>query len=260
MMSNKSKPTKPANEQDIVNPLDVALSSESKAEHLCNLSIKNQPTIDKFIAMIDAKYSTVSTSNRKRKERILAKATRPAILSEKPWFNVEHIRDGLRFRTALENLDDLPKIITDLQKEGITIIKAETGKMLKPKAWGWKAVMYDLQLADGQLVEYYLSPKEMITANDQVHHPLYEDWRERDTNTLSESELIKYQKALETSNRAFSMAWNQYLGRTGQTNETVKSILKETDKVTTVKRSPNDLMLPWPLSLLRQLLRRLGWW
>lgn len=132
----------------------------------------------------------------------------------------------------MDDITDLPKILADLKAEGIVIIKAETAKMLKPRAWGWRAVMYDLQLPDGQLVEYYLSPKEMIQANDEVHHPLYEAWREKDTKKLSESEALLYQQSIETSNAVFKAAWQHYLERTGQTNETVKAVLEEADRLT----------------------------
>jgi hypothetical protein len=104
-------------EREIVNPIDPTLTSEQKAEKLCDLSVKNKQLIDAFIKEIDIKYGTVSTSNCKLKERILAKASRPAIQTEKPWFDVEHIRDGLRFRTALADIRDLPKIVSDLKKK-----------------------------------------------------------------------------------------------------------------------------------------------
>lgn len=222
----------PIREQDIVNPIDPSLPPDTKADQLCALSVKNKPIIDKFLAKIADKYSIESASNLKLKERILNKASRPAIRELKPWFNVEHVRDALRFRTALEDINDLPKILADLKAEGIVIVKAETAKMLKPRAWGWRAVMYDLKLPDGQLVEYYLSPKEMIQANDQVHHPLYETWRERDTKQLSEEETLLYQQSIEVSNAAFKAAWEHYLERTCQSNETVKAVLAEADCLT----------------------------
>lgn len=232
-MTSEHWPTNlPFREQSIKNPLTSTLPQDQKAELLCTMATQNKPIIDKFIKKIDEKYGTISTSNLKKKHRILAKANRPEIKREKPWFDVEHIRDSLRFRTALNNLEDLPKIISDLQAEGITIIKAESRKMLFPKAWGWRAAIYDLQLPNGQLVEYYLSPSEMIQAKDRIHHPLYELWRERDTTTLTEQSLLLYQQAIETSKAAFRAAWETYLKRTRQTNETVELILTATNKLT----------------------------
>jgi hypothetical protein len=233
-MTEFQPPGQPIREQDIVNPINPRLSAETKADQLLDLAADNRPTVDNFIRQTDAQYGTTSTSNIKLKERILNKSRRPSIRAEKPWFDVEHVRDVLRFRTALDDINDLPKIIADLQKAGITIVKAETQKMLKPRAWGWRAVMYDLRMPNGQLVEYYLSPKELIQANDEVHHPLYEAWRDKNTSKLTADETIVYQRSIETSKDAFMAAWAHYLERTGQTADSVQAVLKETDKLTNI--------------------------
>jgi hypothetical protein len=216
-------------EQNIVNPIDAALPPDQKADQLCALSAKNRPIVDAFIENITSKYRTMSTSNCKLKKSILSKASRPEIRKRKPWFDVEHVRDGLRFRTALDDIHDLPNIIQDLKDSGMSVVKADTAKMLKPNVWGWTAVMYDLRLPDGQLVEYYLTVQEVMDANDKVHHPLYEDWRNR--RSLTEEENAQYNQALDKSNEAFEQAWSQYFRRTGHSQSTISAVIAETDKI-----------------------------
>lgn len=231
MSQESPKPAMSLTEKDIVNPIDPALPVDKKADLLRELSEKNRPSIDDFISRIDKKYKTKSTSNCKQKDRILAKASRPSTRKKKPWFAVEHVRDGLRFRTALEDFIELPKIIADLKASGMEIVKAETSKMLDPLAWGWRAVMYDIRLPDGQLVEYYLTTKELMDANDNVHHALYEKWRNCTKEEIS-AKIEEYQKDLDISNDAFDQALADYLKRTGQTEETISTVLAETDAIT----------------------------
>lgn len=231
MSQEPAKPVAPIDERDIVNPIARTLSTDSKADELCALSIKNQPEIERFISNIDGKYKTKSTSDCKQKQRIIGKASRPSILKKKPWFDVEHVRDGLRFRTALEDFRELPKIISDLKAAGYTVVKAETIKMLAPLSWGWRAVMYDIQLPDGQLVEYYLTVKELMDANDNVHHALYEKWRNCSKEEIS-ARIEEFNADQVTSNEAFDGALEAYLKRTDQTDKTIRDVLAEADKIT----------------------------
>lgn len=231
MSQESPKPAIPQDEQNIVNPIKPELSADEKADRLRELSAKNRPLVDKFIKKIDAKYKATSTSDCKRKDRILTKASRPATRKKKPWFDVEHIRDGLRFRTALQDFRDLPAIIAELKASGMEIVKAETAKMLDPLAWGWRAVMYDVRLPNGQLVEYYLTVTELMDANDKVHHALYEKWRNCTKEEIS-AKIEEYEKDLDISNEAFDQALEAYLKRTGQTEETIREVLAETYSIT----------------------------
>lgn len=230
MTQEPAKPATQPTEEQIVNPIDAALSPDEKADKLCAMSEKNRPAVDEFIKQIDKKYKTKSTSNCKLKDRILAKASRPATLKKKPWFNVEHVRDGLRFRTALEDFRELPAIIADLKAAGFRIVKAETIKMVDPLSWGWRAVMYDIQMPDGQLVEYYLTVKEVMDANDNVHHPLYEKWRNCTKEQVT-AQIDEFNADQVTSNNAFNQALDAYLKRTGQTEGTIHDVLAEAEKV-----------------------------
>ncbi len=48
-------------------------------------------------------------TNLKLEERIIEKAARPEILARKPWHDVEHIRDALRFKTVSSTFEDCGK-------------------------------------------------------------------------------------------------------------------------------------------------------
>ncbi len=215
-MSQESTDTAiPLAEKDIKNPIGENLSDGEKADLLCEMSIKNQPIIDAFIKKIDGEFGCKSTSNCKKRERIIAKANRPLLKEDKPWFGVEHVRDGLRFRTALVSIHDLPKIVEALKNENFTILKAETKKMLRGNIWGWRAVMYDIRLPNGQIVEYYLTLKEMMAANDNPHHALYEEWREK-TQTDIDTKPVEFEAAIKISKDAFKQAMSHYFERTKQ--------------------------------------------
>lgn len=228
MSQESPKPATKLTDEATVNPIDPALTPDQKADKLCEMSKKNRPQVDEFITSVDKTYKAKSSSNCKLKERILAKASRPATLKKKPWFAVEHVRDGLRFRTALEDFKDLPAIIAALKASGMEIVKPETAKMLDPLVWGWRAVMFDLRLPDGQLVEYYLTVKELMDANDNVHHALYEKWRNCTSEEIT-AKIEEYQKDLDISNEAFEQALEAYFKRTGQTEETIRAVIAETD-------------------------------
>jgi hypothetical protein len=100
--------------------------------------------------------------------------------------------------------------------------------MFEPNPWGWRAVMFDLRMPDGQLVEYYLTVTEIMDANDNVHHTLYEKWR----NAASADVSGEFGRDLDTSNAAFDEALDQYLNRTGQTEDTIREVLAQTDAIT----------------------------
>lgn len=231
MREESPKPAITLRDEDIVNPIDPGLPPDRKADELCALSAKNQPQINKIIRKIDGKYKAKSSSNCKQKDRILDKAARPAVLKKKNWFGVEHIRDGLRFRTALDNFKDLPALVADLIESGAKIIKAETSKMLNPVEWGWRAVMYDLQLEDGQLVEYYITFQEMMDANDNPHHALYEKWRNCTAAEVT-AKIVERGKDVDASNDAFDGALDSYFKRTGQTMSDIEAACKAADTLT----------------------------
>jgi len=91
--------------------------------------------------------------------------------------------------------------------------------------------MYDVRLPNGQLVEYYLTVTELMDANDKVHHALYEKWRNCTKEEIS-AKIEEYEKDLDISNEAFDQALEAYLKRTGQTEETIREVLAETDSIT----------------------------
>jgi hypothetical protein len=231
MREESPKPAITLREEDIANPINPKLPPDQKADKLCALAAKNRPQIDEFIAKIDKKFKAKSSSNCKLKVRILDKAARPDILKKKSWFGVEHIRDSLRFRTALDDFKDLPALVADLIELGAKIVKTETSKMLDPAEWGWRAVMYDIQLEDGQLVEYYITFKEMMDANDDPHHALYEKWRNCTAEQVT-ARIVERGKDVDASNDAFDNALETYFKRTGQNMGDIEAACKAADALT----------------------------
>ena len=223
-ISEKQQSYKNEDESKIVNRIPLDATTDQKVEALVKLSKENQPIIDNFLNKIDKKYGTESKSSFKLPDRIKSKANRPEIKQKKSWYDVEHIRDSFRFKTVLNSLSDLPNIISDLTELGAEIVKADTEKLLRPKEWGWRIVAFDLQMPNGQLVEYYLPVKELEKAKKEKNHKLFEDWR----NTTEEERISRwkeYRDAINESKENYEDAWQSYLSRTGEDDNAVRASL-----------------------------------
>ena len=218
-------------DEDIVNPIDRGAKEEDKVKELRRLSLENEPKVKEFLEKLDSKYGTESKTSFKEPEKILEKASRPSIRADKPWHDVEHVRDSFRFKTVLENIEQLPKIAEDLKEAGFTVIKTDTEKVMRPGFWGWRIAAFDLKMPNGQLVEYYLPLKELEEAKKNGNHELFEKWRNEDPETLSKEEQRQYLSDSYDSYDKYEAAWQTYLERTKQKPEHVKAALEATEKV-----------------------------
>lgn len=218
-------------DEEIVNPIDSALPAHEKIKALQALSKENEPVIQKLLRDIDSKYGTESKTSHKEPQAIADKANRQSIKDVKPWHDVEHIRDSFRFKTVLKDLEDLPKIAEQLKEANIEVIKTDTEKVLEPGPWGWRIAVFDLQMPNGQLVEYYLPVEEMEQAKKDGNHDLFEKWRNVDTEQLSDSQQQQYENALEQSNDKYDTAWQTYIDRTKQKPERIREVLEKAEKV-----------------------------
>lgn len=223
------EPHQPANidERTIVNPIDPKLSQPEKVAALRVLTDENAPIVDNYLFDLDLEFGTKSKSNIKAPEKILEKANRPGVKARKPWHDVEHIRDSFRFKTELPDITQLPAIIERLQ-ENFEIIKRDTGKFFNPKEWGFRIIPFDLRMPNGQLVEYYLPLTEMQAAQDAGGgHLLFEKWRNKDPNTLTEAEHVEMLADQATSRKLYDDAFAAYKARTGQTDSDVRAALDQ---------------------------------
>lgn len=210
----------------ITNAINPALTPEEKAAALSLLSAENKPVVDLWLKKIDAEFGTESKSNTKLFERILQKSDRPSILADKPWYQVDHIRDSFRFKTVLNDINDLPSILAEAKAQGFEVIKADTDKVLNPKEWGWRIAAFDMRMPNGQLAEFYLPVKELEAVKGE-NHVLFEKWRNTDTTKLTGTEREAYQADLRLSNERYQAAWEAYLKRTGQTEEQVAKTMEQ---------------------------------
>ena len=183
------RPPASKDESGIVNPIDLKASPEEKVKQLVALSQENAPIIDAFIERVDDKYGTKSKSSFKLPENILSKSVRPSILARKPWYQVEHIRDSFRFKTVINSFEDLPGIIEMTRRElGAEIVKVDLDKVMDPMEWGWRIASFDLRMPNGQLVEYYIPIRELESQKKKEGHALFEKWRNKDVNKLTDEE------------------------------------------------------------------------
>jgi hypothetical protein len=231
-------------DEQIVNRIDCNATTAEKIRQLQKLSRENEPVVKKFLEEIDRKYSTESKVSHKEPDKIAEKANRPAIKDLKKWHDVEHIRDSFRFKTVLNDIEDLPKIAEDLRETGIEVIKTDTDKVLSPGFWGWRIAALDLKMPNGQLVEYYLPVKEVEEAKKAGNHQLFEKWRNVDIEKLTAEQENQYLNDTDESKEKYDSAWQKYLERTKQKPDRLKEVLEKTEKVFEKPKAKNVDKLP----------------
>jgi len=135
--------------EDMVNPIDRSAPPKEKVRQLEQLSKANEPLVKDFAKHIDEKFGTKSESNLKDPKDILLKSVRADIREKQPWFDVEHVRDALRFKTEVEDLRSLPAIAKKLKESNFQIIKVDVDQLLNPKGRGWRMAAFDLRAPNG---------------------------------------------------------------------------------------------------------------
>jgi hypothetical protein len=227
----KPKAQETQSEEDIINPINLLLSQPEKVANLQELSKQSEKPVQDFIDKVDKKLGTESKANHKAADRIAEKANRPSIKKAKPWFDVEHVRDGFRFKTVLKDIKDLPKIAEMLKASGFGVVKIDTEKLLEPRDFGWRIVVIDLRMPNGQLVEYYLPVQELEDAKKNGNHEIFEKWRNRDFGNLTKDEIAEFYKDVEFSEDRYEKAWQDYLKRMGQTEKEIQECLEQMRKI-----------------------------
>jgi hypothetical protein len=217
-------------EKDIVNPVDRNATTEKKLAQLRELSEENVWLAKKFLGEIDTKFGTTSEIGIKKPQDILEKANRASIKESKEWFDVEHVRDSFRFKTPVENLNDLPRIVEQLKESGFEIVKLDLDKLIKPKGRGWQVAVIDLRAPNGQLVEWQILSREMNEAG-KIEHKIYKQWRGKDLSAMSMAEKDLKREVDAQAVDLYKSAWREYLKRTGQTESAVMEIIQQTKRL-----------------------------
>lgn len=201
---------------DIVNPIDLAASVDGKLDELVELSAANEPELTRTASDLDASLSTTTEVDKKQPGRIKEKAQRPQILRKKPWFDVEHVRDALRFRSRIDKVEDFSDALVSLGSAGFPVVKIDLGrKFVDGTGWGWRFAGADFRMGDGgQLVEYYATFDEVMDANDSECHALYEKWRNEPpiSDPAVQEQLAE---DMERSRAIYRAAWTKALARVG---------------------------------------------
>jgi len=205
---------------DLVSP--VSGTPHQMALGLRQLGKENNAIVQPILEQLDKERGTKSRTNFKKIATIKSKAVRPEVLQKKPWFTVAHIRDGFRFMTEINDVSDATRAMELLRSAGVTVVKADTEKLVHPKGWGWHIVVFDLRFPNGQIVEYYLPFKEM-EAQKQTNHLLFEKWRDEDTNTLPPKKRLEFLHDYDESERTYEAAFASALERLGQDESALRA-------------------------------------
>ena len=220
----------------IRNPIDPNASMSDKVEQLRKLSLENEKLVKATAEELHKLFGSDIIKPEKLwgfkdPKDIELKAQREEILLKKPWHSVEHIRDAIRFRTVVNDLKDIPKIIEELKSRGFEIIKPEPEKLSNPRDTRLRMAPFDLRAPNGQIIEYYILPKESLEAMDGGHHAIYKKWRERPVDTLTPQEKIERDADLLRMRNMGDDAWEKYKERTGQTQADVDAVVKRVQEI-----------------------------
>lgn len=199
----------------ITNPIDPQKSQDLKVAALRQLAKGDEPSLVALAKQLDKALCGMHTQvHCKDAGRIKEKANRPEILKSRPWHNVEHIRDALRFRTTLAFLPAVCDAFALFVDSGYGVVKIDLKKMLVPGLWGWRFAAFDMRMPGRLLVEYYVAIEEVMDVNDSVCHKLFEYWRNRSKDQCLR-EWREYQRDIEESSRVYQDAWDRSLKRLG---------------------------------------------
>jgi hypothetical protein len=213
-------------EINIVNPINPTLSDVDKLKALEKLTQENIDFVRAFLEQIDTKFGTKSKYSIKEPKQIINKVSRPSIIRNRPWFKIEHIRDTFRFQSVVSNLDVVSKIAQELKTIGIEIIEIDSKTILKPTRLGWRMIVIDLRLKNGQIVEYQMLIEELDAVSDEGHK-IFEKWRDKDLSQLNQEQKREQFKDRRESKNSYDRAWKAYLQRTAQTENQVATIMME---------------------------------
>ncbi len=209
-------------EAAIVNPITAATTPDAQTAALMALSRDNIPLVESILSTLQTRLGLSGKWSLKEPARIMAKASRPIIRAEKPWHDIPHIRDGLRFKVTLDHFKKMPAIMRVLAENGVQVIKFDTAKMFRPKPWGWRFVAWDLKMPNGQLVEFYAPMPELEEAK-AAGHLIFEKWRNLPMEDYTEEGAPRHAEYLADVRRSYELyadAFRRGLERMGYATET----------------------------------------
>jgi hypothetical protein len=152
--------------------------------------------------------------NEKTDDSIMAKATRPSILKDHRAYQMQHIRDALRFKCVVLNVIDGFRFLQLLTRRW-TVVKLDLAKLLTPKLWGWRFMGCDVQMPNGMLVECYVVFKAMEAAKKEGgNHLIFERYRGQDFDALGEQAQGEYLAAAKESTRIYNTAFYETIRST----------------------------------------------
>jgi hypothetical protein len=215
---------------EIVSPIDRAASPETKVSQLRALSLQNEPAVRHFMQCVDDHFGSVSSLSFKRPEVIKAKSVRPEILKERPWYEIEHIRDTFRFRTVVDDLRTAPEMVKQLKSSQFEVVQCDTEKIINPKQLGWRALNIDLRAPNGQLIEWQIVTPEMNNASKAGLHDFYKTARELDPALLSYKDRLELRRHIHDSRRQTDSAWAAYLTRMNLSSTELNDILADVQR------------------------------
>lgn len=213
-----------------VNPIDRDADAFKKAAALNKLASDWRPVIEQLARDLQRAFDIASEVSVKPVGAILGKPLREDVQRRHPGMDVEHVRDALRFRSRIAQPEQITEIVAELRRRAtlgeFEILKIDTEKMTEPRVWGWRAIMVDIRLPCGLLVEYYVTFVGMIDASESRCHWLYERGRKM-TSADRRAGRSNLRELVEESAAEYEAAWADTAARLGLSVEELDSWVRE---------------------------------
>lgn len=186
----------------IVNPIAALVKTgRTPAEAMVELRARARPELESLVERLKQATRLNSEINEKAVDTAIEKAQRESTLKKYPWFRIDHLRDFLRFRTALDSISDAVTIVDFFRSEAaagtIKLVKFDTSKLSEPNVFGWRMIATDVRLMEsGMLVEHYMTYGDAIAASDLMLHRVFEKWRTAKRLTTGSRQLRAHDSRL----------------------------------------------------------------
>lgn len=163
------------------------------------------------VDMMAEKGPVIMIGPRKKKERVIEKVT-----SEGK--GVDSALDLVRSTVAVDSLDDLAKVVSELRAMGIVFARKPKNRFNSPTSVGYRDLMFNVRYPNGHVGEIQVNLKSMLEAKNAGHR-FYEQVRSLDAAkklsgdpTLTAEEQATVDLANQTQKNLYDEAWRQAAG------------------------------------------------
>lgn len=126
------------------------------------------------------------------------------------------LTDGVRASVAVDNINDIHRVIHHLKNAGVKIAKKPTNRFANPTDSGYRDMLLNIQYPNGHIGELQIHTKPILKAKQGMGHKYYEDARSMQAKMFKENrseftpeELKTLEEINNNSKKLYEDAWNK---------------------------------------------------